>query len=308
MTYIVYKGNCYQNLCIHFSPRLNGADFFKILELVDFPVKDTENILLKYALTELVTNSVRALHERKRDHDVVVELAIKGNYLKIVVTDRAGGFDLSKLPIRINDDAKAIDITSGEFQAYREKHAFNRFGIGLISAKMALDAFHLVFIDEDGHEAAWRGEGTVAGTRITAAKRIPGETEKDAREHSGPNQAAFVSRNQRYSIFSKARINNSVDAYLVDISDEGIKLLLLEKDHLTQGEIISVSIESVGGFMSSLVFCAVVRWVVQESPFWQIGSEFVRDAAFPLENLKQLVRTVAVDPRRLGGLVVIEGT
>ena len=87
-----------------------------------------------------------------------------------------------------------------------------------------------------------------------------------------------------------------------------MKLLLLEKDHLAKGEIISISIESVGGIKSSLVFCAVIRWIVKESPFWQIGGEFVKDAAFPLAQLKALVRTVEIDPRRLGGLVVIEGT
>jgi hypothetical protein len=103
------------------------------------------------------------------------------------------------------------------------------------------------------------------------------------------------------------RINNSLDAYLVDISNEGMKLLLLKKDHLVQGEILSVDIESVGGMKSSMVFCAVIRWIADEQPFWQVGCEFVRDAAFPLDKLRELVRMVEIDPRRLGGLVVIEG-
>jgi len=305
MNYIIYKGNCYQQLKIHFSPRLNGADFFKILELVDFPLKEADTVLLKYALTELVTNSVRALHERKIDSEVIVELSIKGNYLKIIISDRAGGFDLKNLPLNINDDSKNIDITSIEFQNYRERHAYHRFGIGLISAKMALDAFHLVFVDGEGRETPWQGEGSVVGTKITAAKRIETETATGEGETS---PSAYVNRNQRHSIFTKVLINNSVDAYLIDISTEGMKLLMLEKDHLDKGEIISVSIESVDGKKSSLVFCAVIKWIIEENPFWQIGGEFVRDAAFPLEHLKQLVRAVEVDPRKLGGLVVIEGT
>src|SRR4030042_5059838 len=136
---------------------------------------------------------------------------------------------------------------------------------------------------------------------MTTPNVIRKPADKPAPADPGSSQSAFVNRTQRHSIFTKVLINNSIDAYLVDISTDGMKLLLLEKDHLDQGEIISVSIESVGGLKSSLVFCAVIRWIVQERPFWQIGGEFVRDAAFPLENLKTLVRTVEIDPRRLGG-------
>jgi anti-sigma regulatory factor (Ser/Thr protein kinase) len=306
MNYIFYKGNCYGDLRIHFSPKLNGADFFKILELVEFPVKESDNVLLKYALTELVTNSLRALHERKRREAVVVNLKIAGNFLKIVVTDQAGGFDLHKLPIDINADAKKLDFTTREFQEYREKHGFNRFGIGLVSAKMALDAFHLVFIDAAGKEAAWKGEGSVAGTRITAAKRLT-SAEKLAEDRAAET-GAFVRRNQRHSIFTKALVNNSINGYLIDISADGVKLLLLKRDHLEQGEIISVRIEAVGELQKAMVFCAVIRWIAQEKAFWQIGSEFVRDASFPREAMAKLVKDVKIDPHRLGGLVVIEGT
>jgi anti-sigma regulatory factor (Ser/Thr protein kinase) len=306
MEYIVYKGNCYKDLRIHFSPKLNGADFFKILELVEFPFKESDNVLLKYALTELVTNSVRALHERHIDKDVLIDFRIAGNFLKIIVTDHAGGFDLSLLPLNINDESRELDLTATEFQEYRERHQFSRFGIGLISAKMALDAFHLVFINEAGKECAWQGEGSVAGTRITAAKRLTGAQKAD--EANSADTSAFVRRNQRHSIFTKALINNSLNGYLVDISADGIKLLLFNRDGLEQDGIISVRIEAVGDLPKAMVFCAVVRWIAEEKAFWQIGSEFVRDAAFPLETVNRLVRVVEGDPKSLGGLVVIEGT
>ncbi len=306
MNYIVYKGNCYADLKIHFSPKLNGSDFFKILELVDFPVKESENVLLKYALTELVTNSVRASHERKVQKELTVDLKIAGNFLKIVVTDFAGGFDLDILPNDINDDSKKPDFTALQFQEYRERHGFNRFGIGLISAKMALDAFHLVFIDAEGKVCPWKGEGSVAGTRITAAKRLTNAVKIE--EEKAVEAGTFVRRNQRHSIFTKAVVNNSIEGYLIDISADGIKLLLLNRDGLLQGEIISVRLEAVGEIEKPMIFCAVVRWLEQEKAFWQIGSEFIRDASFPREALAKLVKAVKIDPHRLGGLVVIEGT
>ncbi len=306
MNYIVYKGNCYTELRIHFSPKLNGSDFFKILELIDFPVKESDNILLRYALTELVTNSLRALHERKIEREVSVELTISGNYLKIVVKDFGGGFDLSILPIDINDESKKPDFTSLRFQEYRERHGFNRFGIGLVSAKIALDAFHIVFIDGEGKECPWLGEGSVAGTRITAAKRMT-KVEKTA-EVKTAEAGTYVRRLQRHSVFTKAVVNNSIDGYLIDVSKEGAKLLLLNRDGLVQGGIISVQVDGAVGSERKMVFCAVVRWLEQEKAFWQIGSEFVRDASFPREAVEKLVKAVNQDPRRLGGLVVIEGT
>ncbi|MBN2353180.1 MAG: PilZ domain-containing protein [Spirochaetales bacterium] len=306
MNYIVYKGNCYTELFIHFSPKLNGSDFFKILELIDFPVKESDNIILRYALTELVTNSLRALHERKIDKEVSVDLMVSGNFLKIIVTDFGGGFDLSTLPIDINDESKKPDFTSLKFQEYRERHGFNRFGIGLLSAKIALDAFHLVFIDREGKECAWKGGGSVAGTRITAAKRMT-KVGNEA-EVKPVESGMYLRRLQRHSIFTKAVVNNSIDGYLIDISTEGAKLLLLSRDSLEQGGIISVQVDAVGGIGKKMVFCAVVRWLEQEKAFWQIGSEFVRDASFPREAMAKLVKTVNLDPRRLGGLVVIEGT
>ena len=126
MNYIVYKGNCYTELFIHFSPKLNGSDFFKILELIDFPVKESDNIILRYALTELVTNSLRALHERKIDKEVSVDLMVSGNFLKIIVTDFGGGFDLSILPIDINDESKKPDFTSLKFQEWPRGLATSR--------------------------------------------------------------------------------------------------------------------------------------------------------------------------------------
>jgi hypothetical protein len=301
MDYILYKGNCYSKLKVHFSPKLNGADFFKILELVEFPIKESENVLLKYAITEFVTNSTRALNEKNIEKEIIVDFQVAGNFIKIVVIDFAGGFDLSKLPIKINEDLSKVDILSKEFQDYRERHEFSRFGIGLISSRLALDAFHLVFIDEEGNEAQWQGEGSVSGTRIVAAKRI----------NNSPRtwgEGAYVRRNQRHSIFTKVVINNSREAYLIDISSQGIRLLLIAKESLAQGEIISVKIDNVSGFDTAVTFSVVVRWIIKEGAFWQIGSEFVKDSSFPLERISGLVEKVENNPYILPGLVVIEGT
>lgn len=299
MNYILYKGNCYTKLRINFSPKLNGSDFFKILELVEFPVKEGESVLLKYAITELVTNSIRALHEKKSDKEVVVEFQTAGNFIRFVVTDFAGGFDLSKLPIDINRDNAHIDILSREFQEYRERHGFNRFGIGLCSSRMALDAFHLVFIDGEGNELPWRGEGSVRGTRITAAKRVQ-------EPEAGLPAAAVIRRNRRHSIFSKATINNLIESYLIDISTQGVRLLCLEQNDFVKGDVVKIQIGN--GDVDGLSFRACVRWITKEGIFWQLGAEFVLDASFPEEAVKTFVHKIENDPSVLSGLVVIEGS
>lgn len=297
MHYIVYKGNCYTKLKVHFSPALKGSDFFKILELVEFPVKEAESVLLKYAITELVTNSIRALREKKSSREVIVDFQTTGNYIKFIVIDFAGGFDMSKLPIDINKNNTTIDILSREFQDYRERHEFNRFGIGLCSSRMALDAFHLVFIDEEGNEVPWQGEGTVSGTRITAAKRISEEAE-------GLSGAAIIRRDRRHSIFTKAVINGGIEAYLTDISMQGVRLLCIDEHNLGKGDVIKIKISNG----EEIIFDVVIRWISQEGVFWQLGGEFVKKDIFPEEAIKNFVHKIENDPSVLSGLVLIEGT
>jgi hypothetical protein len=300
MHYIIYKGNYYSKLTVHFSHLLHGSDFFKILELAEFPIKQSGNILLKYAITELVTNSIRALNEKKIEKEVVVEFAIAGNFIKIIVTDCAGGFDLGTLPISINENNSKIDILSAEFQDYRERHEFNRFGIGLVSAKLALDAFHLVFIDENGNETPWQGAGSVRGTRIVAAKRISPEVRPWA-------EGTFVRRNERHSIFTKVTINDSIEAYLIDISTQGLRLLIFNKNIFHKDEKIRIKIENIAGLNGGMIFTAVIRWIVREGVFWQIGSEFAHDESFSAQTITGLVEKVESNPHILPGLVVIEG-
>ncbi|HEQ72287.1 MAG TPA: hypothetical protein ENN69_07345 [Spirochaetia bacterium] len=301
MYYIVYKGNCYSTLNVLFSPKLSGSDFFKILELIEFPLKESENVLMKYALTELVSNSVRALHERKRLREVAVDFQVTGNFIKCVITDYAGGFDPAVLPIDINADSRAIDILSDEFQMYREKHSYNRFGIGLVSAKLALDAFHLVFIDGEGKEVSWHGEGSVDGTRITAAKRIS-RPEKDG------EPLAVVRRARRHSIFTKVRINGEEEAYLVDISMKGVRLLCIDRTRVRKDQTITVNVGKIDGMGDGLCFTLRVRWLHREGLFWQIGGEFVRGDDFSTEQLEAILDKIAFDPTQIPGLVVIRGS
>jgi len=297
MQYLIYKENCYTNLTIKFPPQLTGADFFRILELMEFPLKPSDVVLFKYALTEFVTNSIRALREKNLLKDVLIEFVIAGNFVKCCITDFAGGFDLAKLPININDENINFDILSREFQEYRERHGYNRFGIGLCSARMALDAFRLVFIDENVCEVPWRGEGSVAGTKITAAKRI-------SLEKPDLIQAAVVKREKRYSIFSKVFINGKTEAYLVDISPKGARILCLEENSFAEGQELEVKITN--GI--NLAFRAEVRWLNRAGVFWQLGLAYKGCELEKNQAIKQFCQSLLEGATCFDGVVVIAGT
>ncbi|MBN1525882.1 MAG: ATP-binding protein [Spirochaetales bacterium] len=300
MAYLSYNDNFYSQLKIEFSPKLNASMFFRILELVEFPLSPDENTVIKFALTELVTNSIRALHEINSSREIQIAFEINDNYLRFSIIDHAGGFDLARLPYSLEKSINKLNVLADDFQTYRKKHSFKRFGIGLISAKLVFDAFHLSFFDDHENPAPWNGVGSVAGTKITAAKKI----DPNYQEHA---EIPFMRKTKRYSIFLKAKIDMNNDAYLINISESGAQFLVFKENGYKEGGRISLEILSEHGNDKNMTCDAVIRWIDPGNKIVQLGSEFIITPEFPKKDLEKFIKKIEQEPKLIPGLVVIEG-
>jgi len=72
--HIYYNDRKYTRLKILFSPEFTGAFFYKILELIEFPLSEKEDVLFRFTITELVTNAIRASKENNVEMNVRIEL------------------------------------------------------------------------------------------------------------------------------------------------------------------------------------------------------------------------------------------
>jgi anti-sigma regulatory factor (Ser/Thr protein kinase) len=145
-----------------------AADFRDVLHVFDaIKIPDTaigaDN--LKFAVLELINNSIRAHRERGVGKDIAVDLTMAPGRLHVSVRDFGGGFDPGLLPYSLDADPGELDLQAPGFQEYRRRNNFTRFGMGIFLAKKSFDHFQLLFLDETGKPAAW-GEASIQGTLI----------------------------------------------------------------------------------------------------------------------------------------------
>jgi anti-sigma regulatory factor (Ser/Thr protein kinase) len=102
------------------------------------------------SIIELINNSVCAHNENNINEPVQIRFSIENRDLHITIKDRGRGFDTSVLPYNLDDPVSAIDINGKNFQIYREKYNYKRFGTGLFNAKKTFDDFKLIFFSNTG--------------------------------------------------------------------------------------------------------------------------------------------------------------
>ena len=165
MRHIVFQGRKYKRVVINIS---GDAPFHEILKQVNgltIPDSPHDDEHTRYAMLELINNSLRA-HREKGIKDVIhTELKVKDNTLDIRITDRGGGFNIDKLPYDINESVEAIDTNSSRFQEYREENQYKKFGMGLIIARRIFPVFQVSFYNEEEEDVPYTS-GKVVGTRI----------------------------------------------------------------------------------------------------------------------------------------------
>ena len=133
------------------------------IHLPDYEGIDHDNI--KYAVMELLNNSLRAHREKRVNKAIITTLNTFNSHLTINIKDYGGGFDPGKLPYDLEKDHREINPQSSCFIEYREKYNYMRFGMGLLLARRTFTCFDLSFFDNYGKQIKWES-GEAAGTII----------------------------------------------------------------------------------------------------------------------------------------------
>ncbi len=166
MGYIKYKDKKYKTVTIKLSRNSDFNALLKEFNMLYFTDIGAEMEHIRYAVLELVNNSIRAHKERNVNDRIILNFMMQPEALQIKITDAGGGFDTAGLPYDIHDDVSQIDLNNEAFQAYREKHGYNRFGMGLLVTKRTFHDFSITFYDARGEQESWKAGETI-GTIIT---------------------------------------------------------------------------------------------------------------------------------------------
>lgn len=135
---------------------------FSELHYPDSAIDDEQ---ITFAILELVSNSIRAHQERKTEESVIVEFHCEPDTLKVGIRDAGGGFDPSGLPYSFDEPVSSLDMMSPAFISYRERHDFQRFGMGLVAVRKVFPRFRLAFVDGEMNPVDWPS-AVIVGTRI----------------------------------------------------------------------------------------------------------------------------------------------
>jgi anti-sigma regulatory factor (Ser/Thr protein kinase) len=146
-----------------------AAEYRKVLAVLNslvLPgfVPNPENV--KFAVLELINNSLRAHREKRVSERIQTLFRLADGELLVSIRDFGGGFDPRRLPYRLDDDPAGIDQNSRAFQEYQQKNNYQRFGMGLLVARRVFSRFSLHFLGPAGQRVRW-GEDPVTGTLIT---------------------------------------------------------------------------------------------------------------------------------------------
>ena len=163
--YFDFQSKQSDQVTVNIHPEADFREILQTLESIHFPdfVSNAENI--KYAILELIINSLRAHREKKVDKQVIAVFRAADTKVDIEVKDFGGGFDPGRLPYPLEAPPESIDQTSDAFDKYQKKHKYLRFGMGLLVTKKTFPFFQVIFFDEEEQPVHW-GERDVIGTVI----------------------------------------------------------------------------------------------------------------------------------------------
>ncbi len=150
------------------NPRADFREVIRTLDAIVLPPVRISDDHVRFAVLELLNNSIRAHKEKGEPRDISVDLTLTDGRLVVSIRDFGGGFDPGKLPYGLEEDPALLDVHSAAFEEYQRRNAFKRFGMGIYIAKKTFDEFRLVFLDERDQPIPWT-EGKTTGTLITVS-------------------------------------------------------------------------------------------------------------------------------------------
>jgi anti-sigma regulatory factor (Ser/Thr protein kinase) len=167
----VFQDRSSDRIALAINPRGDFREVLKSIDSVCFPdfVSNPDN--LRFAVLELISNSLRAHRESGADEAISVEFRCRDRHIEVEIRDFGGGFDPARLPYDLAADPAGVNHNSAAFEEYRERHKNRRFGMGLLVARKTFPGFSLGFFDRQHRAVSW-GEASVWGTliRLSTAK------------------------------------------------------------------------------------------------------------------------------------------
>ena len=160
------NGTACRKVRLAVSPQSDFRAILHAFDSIDVPPVPLSYENIKFAILELVNNSIRAHQEASEPRDILIDLGVSRGALWITVRDFGGGFDPKRLPYNLEESTSALDLHSRSFQEYQEKNGYRKFGMGIYIAKKTFDRFRLEFLDKRDLPVPWIA-GRIVGTRIT---------------------------------------------------------------------------------------------------------------------------------------------
>ncbi len=180
-------GGCGRSVRLAVSPRADFRQVIHTFDAIAMPRTRVSVENIRFAILELVNNSLRAHRERGEERDILVSMTVAAGRFSVAIRDFGGGFDPGRLPYRLDDDPAGLDLHSPPFEEYQKRNGYKRFGMGIIVAKKTFDSFHLQFLDERDMPSPFV-PGRIVGTLITL--ELP--TAAAAADAAGPAGASVA--------------------------------------------------------------------------------------------------------------------
>lgn len=165
MHYILINEKEYKHINFKINSKSELSSIFNKIGEMEIPELKIKKELFMDSIIELINNSICAHNEKNIAEPVHIRFSIENNDLHVTIKDKGRGFNIEDLPFNLNDPVSAIDINGKNFQIYREKYNYKRFGTGLFNAKKTFDEFELKFYDRSGNSVGTDSEKKV-GTII----------------------------------------------------------------------------------------------------------------------------------------------
>jgi anti-sigma regulatory factor (Ser/Thr protein kinase) len=161
----VFQDRSSDRVVLAIDSKDNFRDVLRTIDAVSFPdfVSNPDN--LRFAVLELISNSLRAHRETGAEEPISVEFRCRDGHVEVLIRDFGGGFDPAGLPYDLAADPGSVDHHSAAFEEYRTRHENLRFGMGLLVARKTFPGFTLRFFDRKHRAVSW-GEASVWGTLI----------------------------------------------------------------------------------------------------------------------------------------------
>ena len=160
------KGKQSRTIRLTVSPHADFRQVIRILGEISIPPTRMHDEHIRFAILELLNNSIRAHREKGEPRDICVDMTASDSRLVVAIRDFGGGFDPQKLPYDLEADPATLDLRSSPFEEYQKRNGYKRFGMGIYVAKKTFDVFRLVFLDAQDRQAPW-APGRIEGTLIT---------------------------------------------------------------------------------------------------------------------------------------------